>query len=87
MHLLLCVVTAAVIYAVWLFSLIRFSVFWKNRIDIYGITLSKWCEQWLHYITQVLLDLRELLSDTVCNGVECSADIRVILKLDSIRGN
>jgi hypothetical protein len=39
-----CISTASIMYILWLAILLAFCRFWKNRIDIYGITLSRWGE-------------------------------------------
>ena len=39
-----CISTAAVMYILWFAMLLTFCRFWKHRIDIYGVTFSKWGE-------------------------------------------
>ena len=39
-----CISTAAVMYVLWFMVLLMFCRFWKARIDIHGITFSKWAE-------------------------------------------
>jgi hypothetical protein len=39
-----CITTATVMYILWFMVLLAFCRFWKARIDIHGITFSKWGE-------------------------------------------
>lgn len=39
-----CISTASIMYVLWFALLLAFCRFWKTRIDVYGVTLSKWGE-------------------------------------------